>query len=216
MKENTLEGLPMVEKPGLGRWLFDPFAYVAGGTSLCIGLVMILLSGLLGSLSNSHFDGVLDFHTAHPMPLWFFLTEGFVDWLSLAVFLLIAGKFVSKSKFRAIDVLGTQAMARWPGIISALLALLPPFQNFSRYLLSKVTQGAPKVVVQPTDGAIFMMAVGAMLLALCWMVWLMYRAFSVSCNMKGGKAIATFIASLLVAEIISKVVILALAGFVVT
>src|SRR4051812_9332244 len=127
MNDDTMEGLPMVKKPGLLDWLFDPFAYVAGGTSLCFGLAMILASGWIGSLSSSHYDGVLDFHSGHRMPLWYSLSAGFVDWLSLALVLLIAGKFLSKSKFRAIDVLGTQAMARWPGIFSALLALLPPF-----------------------------------------------------------------------------------------
>lgn len=204
----------MLDKPSLGSWLFDPFAYIAGGTSLCIGLAMILASGLIASLSNSIFDGVIDFHAGHSMPLWFCLSSGIVDWLSLAVTLLIAGKFLSKSKFRAIDVLGTQAMARSPAIITALLALLPPFQNFSNYLLSTMTPGSPKVVVQPTDGVIFLLAVGVVLLALCWMVWLMYRAFSVSCNMKGGKAVVTFIVCLIVAEVISKVLVLALAGFV--
>jgi hypothetical protein len=39
------------------------------------------------------------------------------------------------------------------------------------------------------------------------MVALMYKAFSVSCNVKGGKAIGTFIGGLLLAEIISKICI---------
>ena len=43
-----------------------------------------------------------------------------------------------------------------------------------------------------------------MLLLLCWEVALMYKSYSVSCNVKGGKAIGTFIAGLLLAEILSK------------
>jgi hypothetical protein len=39
---------------------------------------------------------------------------------------------------------------------------------------------------------------------LCWMVALMYKSFSVSCNVKGGKAIGTFVAGLIIAEILSK------------
>ena len=36
------------------------------------------------------------------------------------------------------------------------------------------------------------------------MVALMYKSFSVSCNVKGGKAIGIFVAGLLVAEVLSK------------
>lgn len=39
---------------------------------------------------------------------------------------------------------------------------------------------------------------------------LSYRSFSVSCNVKGGRAIGTFIAGVLLAEIISKAVIIVL------
>ena len=40
-----------------------------------------------------------------------------------------------------------------------------------------------------------------------WMVVLMYRAYCVSCNIKGPKAIGTFIAALIVGEVLSKVFI---------
>ncbi len=211
MNDATAPALPQIEKPGVAGWLFNPFAYIAGGPSLVLGLAVILASGLIGSLSNSHFDGVLDFHTGTPMPLWFFVMEGFVDWLALSLLLFCAGKLISKSKFRAIDLFGTQAMARWPAIFSALLALLPSFQNFSRYLLWRATQHGSPVTVQPLDGAIFTIAICAMLLALGWMVWLMYRSFSVSCNTRGWQAVTAFIVSLLAAELISKVVIVMLA-----
>jgi hypothetical protein len=46
---------------------------------------------------------------------------------------------------------------------------------------------------------------------LVWMVALMYRAYSVSCNTKGGKAIGSFIAALIIAEILSIVSIWQLA-----
>jgi hypothetical protein len=94
--------------------LFNPFFYFAGSKALCLGLAAILLAGLLGALGNTHFDGVLDTHTGAHAPLWFFLVEGIVDWLCMAVVLLAFGKVASKTSFRALDVLGTQALARWP------------------------------------------------------------------------------------------------------
>jgi len=60
------------------------------------------------------------------------------------------------------------------------------------------------------DASIFVIAMIITFLMIIWMVVLMYKAYAVSCNVKGPKAIATFIASLILAETISKVLILAL------
>ncbi len=57
---------------------------------------------------------------------------------------------------------------------------------------------------------LFILAVILMILILVWTVTLMYRAYSVSCNVRGGKAIGTFIVGLLLAEISSKFAIYAL------
>jgi len=53
-----------------------------------------------------------------------------------------------------------------------------------------------------------------MIVLLCWMVALMYKSYSVSCNVRGGKAIGTFIAGLLLAEILSKIAVYRLLGFI--
>lgn len=41
----------------------------------------------------------------------------------------------------------------------------------------------------------------------CWMVYLMYKGYSVSCNVKGGRGIGTFIGGLFAGEILSKLCI---------
>lgn len=89
--------------------LFNPFVYIAGNESLGIGIVVLLLAGLFGALSNTHFDGVLDIHTGASAPLWLFIAESFVNWLSLAVVLWLLGQLVSKSSFRTVDLFGTLA-----------------------------------------------------------------------------------------------------------
>jgi len=45
-----------------------------------------------------------------------------------------------------------------------------------------------------------------------WMITLKYNAYSVSCHLKGSKAIVSFIGALIVAEIISKLVLVFLLG----
>ena len=196
--------------PSLGQWLFNPFNYVAGAQSLILGLVAILVAGGFGALSHTHFDGVIDVHSGRAAPLWTFLAEGLINWLSLAIVLLIVGRLASRSSWRAIDLFGTQALARWPMLLSALATLLPGYQRFTQHLAWKLLKQGNEPIVQGADGVTFGIVVGVILVTLIWMVYLMYKAFSVSCNLRGGKAVLLFVAALIAAEVISKIAIVAL------
>jgi hypothetical protein len=195
----------------LRQWLFNPFQFIAGSGTLLLGLIIMLASAFLGSLSNTHFDGVLDVHSGTAAPLWFFLTEVLIDWLCISIVLLIAALFVSRSSFRVVDVFGTQALARAPYLISALALLSKGSIRFTNYLVSKITQQVPAEAIKSTDILFFAVGLIVVLLMIVWMVVLMYRAYSVSCNTKGGKAIGSFIAALIIAEILSKIAIWQLA-----
>ena len=199
------------EPHALKTWLFNPFRYVAGWTALGIGVVGILLTGALGFLSRSHVDGVLDFHTGMGAPIWFFVLEGFIDWLSMGALLLLAGLCVSGSRFRIVDLLGTQAMARLPCVVSAMFALLP---GYGRSVNGLMALGAPPTdpsALVNKDLAYLIVVSIIVIVMIVWMVALMYRGFSVSCNARGGKAIGAFIVALLLAEVLSKIAILSMA-----
>jgi len=191
----------------LGQWLFNPFRFVAGARALLLGLAVILISALLGSLSNTHFDGVLDVHTGQEAPLWLFLAEGLINWLCMAVVLIIFAYVVSRSSFRVIDIFGTQALARWPYLIAAIALLPPGSQRYTQYLAWKFARIGSEVSCESTDVIFFVLATIIALLTLIWMVALMYRAYSVSCNIKGARAVGTFIAGIIAAEILSKVIL---------
>jgi hypothetical protein len=177
---------------------------VAGGKALGIGLAAILLAGLIGALGNTHFDGVLDTHKGAHFPLWVFLAEGIIDWLCLAAVLLALGKAISKTSFRAFDVLGTQALARWPMVWVGLLMLPDAIRRFGAQLLDQVANPGAKPEINVADAVVCCLVVIASIPFFCWTVYLMYKAFSVSCNVKGVKAIGTFVGGLIVAEVLSK------------
>jgi hypothetical protein len=183
---------------------------VAGYKALLLGLSIILVSALAASFGNTHFDGVLDVHIGLEAPLWLFFAEGLINWVSLAVPLLLFGLIVSRSSFRLIDVLGTQALARWPYLVTALVMLPSGNRRFSEYLMSKFVQATPAVAINYADVFIFVLAAILAVLMIIWTVALMYRAYAVSCNIKGVKAVVTFIVSLIGAEALSKFAILLL------
>ncbi|HEG42785.1 MAG TPA: hypothetical protein ENH94_01935 [Phycisphaerales bacterium] len=197
-------------KVSLGQYLFNPFRMLAGPKALLLGLAIILITAFLGSLSNTHFDGVLDVHTGQKAPAWLFFAETLIDWLCMVLFLFFSALIVSRAQWRFIDILGTQALSRWPTLITALVMLPDANRRFGEYLTSQLGQGSAQAAINPVDAAIFSIATIIALLMLIWMVALMYKAYAVSCNLKGAKAIVTFIISLILAEIVSKVIILAL------
>ncbi len=196
----------------LSQWLFNPFRFVAGFKALLLGLVIMLISGFIGSLSNTHFDGVLDVHTGAEAPLWFFFAEGIINWVCMVVPLFFFGLIVSRSSFRIVDVFGTQALARWPYVVTAIVMLPKANQRVIAYLMSKLNQAAATSAVSSADVFVFVFAMIVVVLMVIWMVALMYRAYAVSCNIRGAMAVVTFIVSLAGAEVLSKIAVLSLLG----
>lgn len=197
-------------------WLFNPFHFIAGGQALAVGIGIIAVSTLVALVAGVHFDGTLDFHTGAPAPWWVYPLEGLIAWLSAALFFLIAGKLLSKSSVRTVDVLGTQAMARFPYLLFALWHLPPVIPDANtrvgETLLKSVSNpGANPFAGLPiADLVIFGMTAVLAIVMLVWLIALMYRAYAVSCNLSGLRAVAGFIPALILAEVLSKVVLIGL------
>lgn len=196
------ESAPFPEKQSVVTWLFNPFHYVAGGMALAVGLPIVIVASLNGALSNSHFDGVLDFHSGMGAPWWLYAAEGLLNWVIAGTVLFGAGLLISKSRVRAIDVFGTQALARVPTLAMAVMGMAPQMRSVPELLLANRP-------VPSGDVAVFAAISIGFLVMLIWMVILMYRGFATSCNVSGGKAIGTFTAGLLGAEIVSKIALIA-------
>ena len=209
------QALAVEEPPSrvIRTWLLNPFHYVAGGKALAVGLAAIVASGLLCIVTASHFDGVIDFHTGRKVVWWLHLIEGPIDWLAMSVLLLIAGFLVSGSRFRALDVFGTQALARLPGLAMVLVSLLPPVRRVNERIAEAVMGGQIPGLFDASDPAgstFFVFALLAIVIMSIWMIMWMYRAFSVSCNASGPKAVGAFIVVVIVGEILTKVLFVSL------
>lgn len=172
---------------------YNPFTYVAGGKSLITGLVIILITSWLGSLNNLHFDGLFDVHFGASKPLWFFAMEVVADWFVFSLVLYISARILSASKVRAVDIFGTQALARFPMLFIAILCFIPYFQF--------TFNGIPQI-----DLRLLLFIIVTMFFTI-WMVALMYNAYSISANLKGPKAIVSFIVSIILSEIIVKILL---------
>lgn len=183
--------------------LFNPFKYVAGNKALLLGMGAMLATALLCFFTHIHLDGVIDIHRGRQSASSIFFAEPFIDWLCLLLPFYIFGRNLSASSIRFIDVAGTLALARYPMFFATLVSMFIPSDM----------GGAPAQVITTllNNPALMARLVIAGLLALPFIIWsvaLMYNAYSVSANLKGGKAVWSFIASLVIAEIISKIIFL--------
>jgi len=182
-------------------WLFNPFKFIAGNRALLLGIGVMLLSAIVCSLETIHLDGVLDVHKGREAPSYFYFIEPLIDWLCLVIPLYIFGKSFSVSAIRFIDVAGTSALARYPMFFVVLLCMLSPNLPTDEQKILNTIQTNPHVLMQLT-------VIGILVIPfIVWTVALMYNAYSLSANLKGPKAVWSFIASVVIAEILSKVII---------
>ena len=180
-------------------WLFNPFHFLAGGQALAWGLVCIALTAYLGGIFDFRFTGVISFQRTAPAPLWHAIAQGFMAWAIPSALLYIGGRLISRSHVRPIDVFGTQALARVPGLLIALIVVSSPFRDLTTSLIARGISHLSIVQLA------ILSSVGIVLiLLLAWMVLLMYRAFAVSCNVAGGRAIAVFIAAIALGEVATE------------
>ena len=211
------------DRPGLGSIAFNPFQYIAGGPALVAGLAMIALTALLAWRVPVHPDGVLDLHLGPASPWWVLQVQGLINWACMAVMVLLAGLLTARGRFRVLDVLGTQALARAPMILAVLMvtprAVRAALGNVTRYAQAAAEQAgqlgaqtapaAQAATAVPHAGDIVLLVLMAMvtIASVVWMVALMWRGYRVSCDAKGARAIIAFVAALVLAEAASKVLI---------
>jgi len=171
------------------KWVYNPFERIAGGSALILGVVIMALTAIVGKINHVAFDGVLDVHTGASFGFLASFVMQAVDFLALFLTMWIAGVCFSKSRLRVIDIAGTMALSRAPMLLLAVICFLP-------VIPAGVYDDIPRLII-----------FGLICIAFAiWMIALMYNAYSVSCNLKGSRAVISFIGALLVAEIIAKLV----------
>ncbi len=183
--------------------LINPFRYIAGLESLFLGLGILISTALTAYLSHIHFPDLISVKTSPGFPFSLILIQCLSNWMISSTLFYIVGILLSKSSVRAVDVFGTQAMARFPYLLVAFAGFSPLLDKFGKYMLwSTLSMGGP--VVMPSFEMTFaVLIVMLTLIATAWMIILMVNAFKVSTNLKDAKLIVSFIAVLLLATLLT-------------
>lgn len=166
------------------KLLLNPFERIAGWKALVIGLCFISLTAILGNINHLLFDRIT-YVTFRPHTLGMAFYAQAINFIIISLIMWIAGKIFSKSKIRIIDVAGTMALSRAPLLLIVLIGFLPFFSN----------------IISDFNQLIFFALL--CIIPIIWTVVLMYKAYSVSCNLKETRGIMSFVGALIIAEILS-------------
>lgn len=175
--------------------LIDPFRYFSGGRTFAVGVAGMLMISLLARWSGTTFRGVVS-QGLGDLAFWQLLLQQIAGWGVFSLLLYGAGLFFSRSKIRALDVFGNQALARVPLLLILLGGMFSPIRQMTEAMLTTTPQEALENMdlVGLTIFGCFSLAV------LVWFFWWSYRGFAVAANLRGGKAAAIYIVCYLLAE----------------
>lgn len=178
--------------------LFNPFLYVAGAKSLMLGLTIMLATAAVSYFSHIHFPDPISVKISFGFPLWYYLVQNLANWLVVSILFYIAALILSKSSVRAIDIFGTQALARAPYLIASFTGFTGTLETFAKYLMWITTNTGDPVEITGTQIVFAVMLLILTMALTVWLVALMFNAFKVSSNLKGGKLIVSYIVILLI------------------
>lgn len=182
--------------------LLNPFTRIAGVKALLLGGFLMLLTAAIAAPCGVNFVGALNIHVNRPTPFWIIFGLIILGWLTASFCFFVAGKILSKSSIRAIDIFGTLALARAPQLVAAPFGLLPGLWSLDPKIIEQ-----PDSIPAPVLTSIIVVSLVFLAVDIA-VVILSYNAFAVSANVKNkGVFAVVLILSELVAMLLSSLAI---------
>ena len=180
------------------KLLYNPFEWVAGWKAFLIGIVIVLLSVIIADYGNQYYQGAMNIRLVPEANLVYGLLSQGVALLCMVMLFYISGRIFSRG-VRFQDVLGTTTLARYPYIIPAFFGY---FFDFDK--LNDITMSALSGNISEIGGELSLLVVTGfvMLIVLVWYIALLWNAFRISTDIKGGKGIVIFIIALVMTDLL--------------
>ncbi|MFV5692389.1 hypothetical protein ACM55K_10240 [Flavobacterium sp. LT1R49] len=186
--------------------LFNPFEKYSERILIIVGLAFTVIGGYLGFVFNARFDGVIDLHFVEKVSLYQPILEIGINILSTTVLLFIVGKIINP-KTRIIDIFLTSMIARIPYYIVTFFNSNNKAYTISQGILNLVKSNKTNIL-SSTDIFYLLLMSFAIIASLIWFIALLFNGFKTAVNAKETKHILLFIAAIVAAEIISKIIII--------
>ncbi len=186
------------------KLLFNPFGIYSEKQLLVAGILITLTGSLLGAVLNISFDGVLDIHQ-NETDFITSLKENGINVACIFMMLFTVGKLIN-GKTRAVDILNTSMVARFPMYIGGIITAIPLLTRIGDEIIRH--QGdLQHLNINPLD-LVLLFAISMLLLTItAYYIVLLVNGFKTSVNAKKWQHFVAFAAALIIAEIISKLLI---------
>ena len=165
------------------KLIVNPFIRIAGGQALIWGFLGLIVSTLLCWISGYHYHGLLHFGPAPNPAWWCYLAEHLIVWLIPALLFYLGGLFLSHSRIRVIDGLGTVLFAQLPLLGMNLISLLPAMRMMSQM---NMNMSPEEMLAQPYFVLAMILTLLGLPFLILTLIW-MFNALKVSCNLKQWK-----------------------------
>ena len=165
------------------KLIVNPFIRIAGGQALIWGFLGLIVSTLLCWISGYHYHGLLHFGPAPNPAWWCYLAEHLIVWLIPALLFYLGGLFLSHSRIRVIDVLGTVLFAQLPLLGMNLISLLPAMRMMSQM---NMNMSPEEMLAQPYFVLAMILTLLGLPFLILTLIW-MFNALKVSCKLKQWK-----------------------------
>ncbi|WP_047419775.1 hypothetical protein [Cellulophaga sp. Hel_I_12] len=188
--------------------LFNPFKKYQENTLLVIGIIATLLGSLVAYIFFARFDGAIDLHFTPDINLWQPFIDNSINIATLFVVLFVLAKYHNK-KTRAVDILNAVLIARIPYYLVPLLNINNTISKATDQMMAIVgdTININMAVIPVSSLIIISVFALISLVALVWYIILLFNGYKIASNAKGGLTILFFCLALILAEIMTKVII---------
>jgi hypothetical protein len=188
--------------------LFNPFKRYSEQQLLLFGGITAVVGVVCASLTNTHFDGVLDTHFGSNVSLKTAALQSLINSVSIVLVFYPLGKWIN-SKTRLIDIINISLIVKIPAYF-----MMPLNNNNWAFLKSEplLESLSDPFNLQFTTELILFLAITSILaiVVFVWLIVLLYNGFKVATNLKLTKHIIMFVIAIFVAEIVSKVLLMLL------
>jgi hypothetical protein len=187
--------------------LINPFQRIAGVQALLWGTLGIAFTTTACYFAQFHFIGILKAGIlSAPTGFFTLLLNQLIICLLPVILFYIAGLFLSSSKIRFIDVLGTFSFAQLPFLFIPLVGFSPSVrQVLSVEFLHQLLKN-PAIFQEINFQLAFCFLLGTILFLVWSIIWL-FQAYKTSCNLKGAKLGWSFAILLILSDILCRIFI---------
>lgn len=188
--------------------IFNPFQNYSEKQLITFGILAGIIGCFLALAFNGRFDGVLDLHFIEKTSIFTTVIDLTINIFILSALLFLVGKIVNK-KTRFIDIIATSLIAKIPFYFLLFFNVNNKMYLVTEKLIDMVSKNK-QINIENSEMVLLVFSGIATFTCLIWSVILLFNGFKTATNSKEAKHILLFALAIILAEVISKIIILKL------